>query len=93
MSVKLLTEHHLEFLSLKEDCTGSSESTHVKMPHCRKSLYMYFTLVVGKCTVSAACGCSRCKSKWGLLYRRLGINLGMGGRISVVLAADIVGWG
>ena len=33
----LLTEHHLEFLSLKGDCTGWSESTLVKMPHCRKS--------------------------------------------------------
>ena len=30
MSVKLLTEHHLEFLSLKRGCTGSSESTLVK---------------------------------------------------------------
>ena len=47
MSVKLLTEHHFEFLSLKGGCT---ESTHVKMPHCWKShvtahirctLYMY----------------------------------------------------
>ena len=37
MSVKLLTEHHLEFLSLKRGCTGSSESTLVKMPHCWKS--------------------------------------------------------
>ena len=37
MSVKLLTEHHLEFLSLKGGCTGSSESTLVEMPHCRKS--------------------------------------------------------
>ena len=37
MIVKLLTEHHLEFLSLKEGCTGSPESTHVKMPHCWKS--------------------------------------------------------
>ena len=37
MIVKLLTEHHLEFLSLKGDCRGSSESTHVKMPHCLKS--------------------------------------------------------
>ena len=27
MSVKLLTEHHLEFLSLKVGWTGSSEST------------------------------------------------------------------
>ena len=33
MSVKLLTEHHLEFLSLKGGCTGSSESTLVKIPH------------------------------------------------------------
>ena len=37
MSVKLPTEHNLEFLSLKGGCTGSSESTHVKMPHCWKS--------------------------------------------------------
>ena len=33
LSVKLLTEHHLEFLSLKGGCTGSSESSLVKMPH------------------------------------------------------------
>ena len=31
MSVKLLTEHHLEFLSLKGGYTGSSESTLVEM--------------------------------------------------------------
>ena len=37
MSVKLLTEHHSEFLSLKGGCTGSSESTFVKMKHCWKS--------------------------------------------------------
>ena len=37
MTVKLLTEHHLEFLSLKGSWTGSSESTLVKMPHCWKS--------------------------------------------------------
>ena len=30
MIVKLLTEHHLEFLSLKGGCRGSSESTHIK---------------------------------------------------------------
>ena len=29
--------HHLEFLSLKRGCTGSSESTLVKIPHCWKS--------------------------------------------------------
>ena len=37
MIVKLLTEHHLEFRSLKGGCTGSSESIHVKLPHCWKS--------------------------------------------------------
>ena len=31
MIVKLLTEHHLEFLSLKGGCRGSSESTLVKI--------------------------------------------------------------
>ena len=30
-------EHHLEFLSFKGGCTGSSESTHFKMPYCWKS--------------------------------------------------------
>ena len=37
MSVKLLTEHHLKVLSLKGGCTGTSESTLVKMSHCWKS--------------------------------------------------------
>ena len=37
MTVDLLTGHHLEFLSLKGGCRGSSESTLVKMPHCWKS--------------------------------------------------------
>ena len=37
MIVKLLTEHHLRFLSLKGGCRGSSESTLVKMSNCWKS--------------------------------------------------------
>ena len=37
MSVELLTKRNLEFLRLKRGCTGSSESTLVKMPHCWKS--------------------------------------------------------
>ena len=37
MIVKLLIEHHLEFLSLIAGCRGSSESTHVKMPYGWKS--------------------------------------------------------
>ena len=37
MSVELLTEHNLKSLNLKGGCTGSSESTLVKMPNCWKS--------------------------------------------------------
>ena len=42
MTLQLLTERHLEFLSLKGGCIGSSESTLslVKMPHCWKSRVM-----------------------------------------------------
>ena len=46
----ILTEHHFEFPSLKGDCTGSSESTLVKMPHSlfgkRMSLLKLQTLMV-----------------------------------------------
>ena len=34
---KLLTEHHLEFLSLKGGCRSSSESTPVNMSNWWKS--------------------------------------------------------
>ena len=37
MTLKLLTEHHLEFLSLKGGCTGLSESTLGKIAHGWKS--------------------------------------------------------
>ena len=37
MIVKLLTEHHLECLSFKGGCRGSSESTLAKMSNCWKS--------------------------------------------------------
>ena len=37
MTDKLQNEHHLEFLSLTGGCTGLSESTLAKMPHCWKS--------------------------------------------------------
>ena len=37
INVQILAEQHLEFLSLKGGCTGSSESTLVKIPHCWKS--------------------------------------------------------
>ena len=48
MTVKLLTEHPLEFLSLKGGYTGSFESTLVKMSHCwesRHSLYLPWNTV------------------------------------------------
>ena len=51
MVVKLLTEHDLEFLSLKGGCRGSSESTLVKMSNCWKSpalAHMYSMCVMGK---------------------------------------------
>ena len=37
MIVKLLTEHLLEVLSLKGGCTGSPESTLIKMANSWKS--------------------------------------------------------
>ena len=37
ITLRLLTEHHWEFLCLLGGCTGWSESTPVKMPHCWKS--------------------------------------------------------
>ena len=43
MNVKLLTGHHLEVLSLKVDCMGSSESTHIKITHYWKSQVMVHT--------------------------------------------------
>ena len=48
MSVMLLTENRLEFVSLKGGCTDSSESTLVKMPHCWKSYVMaQFMIYIG----------------------------------------------
>ena len=47
MRIKLLTEHHLDILSLKGSCTGSSECTLAKIPHCWKShdvAQMYYVI-------------------------------------------------
>ena len=49
MNVKLLTEHHLEFLSLKGGYRGSSESTLVKMSNCWKSHAAAQTVIIGGC--------------------------------------------
>ena len=45
MTIKLLTEHHFEFLSLKGGCIGLSESIHVKMPHCWKSHVVSYIVI------------------------------------------------
>ena len=55
MIVKLLTEHHLEFLSLKGGCRGSSESTLVKMSNCWKShAAAQMAILFSKCIASTA---------------------------------------
>ena len=63
MTVKLLTEHHLEFLSLRRICTGSSESSHVKMPHCLKShvaFHVYISSIIQAFRVKGCVdGCKR----------------------------------
>ena len=46
MIVKLLTEHHLECLSLKRGCRGSSESTPNKISHCWKSHALAHILII-----------------------------------------------
>ena len=63
LTVKLLTEHHLEFLSLKGGCAGSSESTLVKILHCWKShvvahftYHMYVkSFLKHACTATCCC--------------------------------------
>ena len=49
MTVKLLTKHKLEYSSLKGGCTGSSESTLVKMPYCWKSHAMVH--IISQCSL------------------------------------------
>ena len=46
MTVELLSEQHLGFLSLKGGCTGSFECTVVKMSHCWKSHVAAHMLIV-----------------------------------------------
>ena len=66
MIVKLLTEHHLEFLSLKGGYRGSSESTHVKMPHFWKAhalAHIRVTSSESKCLVTSQLICMTNKQK------------------------------
>ena len=57
MIVKVLTELNSEFLSLKEGCTGASESTLVKMPNCWKShvtAHIYSDQLTSSASLSAS---------------------------------------
>ena len=44
MIVKLLTEHYLEFISLKGGCRGSSESTHVKSHAAAENIKSFYRM-------------------------------------------------
>ena len=68
MSVKLLTEYNLEFLSLKGDYTGSSGSSLVKMPHCWKS---HVTAQMWKCQTRENCCCKPLKTLLLVIIRLL----------------------
>ena len=48
MTIKLLTEHHLEFLRLKGGFTGSSESTCIIISYFWKSRVTLTDYVSGK---------------------------------------------
>ena len=53
MTVKLLTEYNLGFLSLKEGYPGSYVYIHVKMSHCWKSHVMaHFIAYSSLCTTT-----------------------------------------
>ena len=71
MSVKLLTEHHLKFLSLKGGCTGLSESILVKMSnfwksHAAAQFYLCMSSVLPCSIVAGLClsGHNKTKGKW-----------------------------
>ena len=68
MSVKLLTEYNLEFLSLKGDYTGSSGSSLVKMRHCWKS---HVTAQMWKCQIRENCCCKPLKASLLVIIRLL----------------------
>ena len=45
MTVELLNEHHLEFLSLKRGCTGLSENATLLEITCRGSIILFSLLL------------------------------------------------
>ena len=66
MIVKLRTEHHFEFLSLKGSCRVSSESTNVKMPHCWKSYALAHLIIIKQCLAYYSLG--HCQPMMAELY-------------------------
>ena len=84
MAVKLLTEHHFEFLSFKGGCTGWSESTIVKEITCRGSINCVLVLLLcmkvftGLIFVSAYHKCNTLfhwLERTGKALRKMTINL------------------
>ena len=82
MIVKLLTEHHLEFLSLKGSCRGSSVSTHVKIPHCCKS-YALAQIKMKK-------GYQSCKTKKIKCFLTNSLFAGGSGDFSCITGATLI---
>ena len=77
MSFKLLTEHHLEFLSLRGGCTGPSESTLFKMSHFWKSLVTAHTKLTYN-MMSNDLQTILAKSSWAISVKSLLDNLKFG---------------
>ena len=78
MTIKLLTEHHLEFLSLKGGCTGLSESIHVKMPNCWKShvvAQLYLLHVCDKRVTFYGIKCCLCIYEKGIILAVILFNV------------------
>ena len=69
MIVKLLTDQHLEILSLKGGCTVSS--TLVKMPHYWKSHVGAHMDIVEEALSEASCSVLILFSKDGLKFRNI----------------------
>ena len=64
MNIKLLTEHHLDFISLKGGRTGSFESTLVEMTHCWKSHVAAYIILLR----------AYFHKMWDIGMRRIGTN-------------------
>ena len=78
MIVKLLIEHHLEFLSLTGGSTCSSESTLVKISNCWKKRVMAYYYKIQSLVVSFDSVNSTFQVSLEMLlykYSHLGINI------------------